>query len=185
MTAHPSREEMIDYLAGDPTDGDRTRLEDHYFECDECARVVDELRTTAEGVRAAIRAGKVSMAAPAVLLERLEREGLRVRHHRAGSESPVPCWVAADDDFVASHLPGDFTGLESVDVVTIRADGVEMRRVRQVPVAPGDGEVTMLTSGDAIRAFPSMTFRYVLLAGERVVADYVFEHRAGWQPAGG
>lgn len=185
MSTHPSREDMIDYLAGDLTDEVAARFEDHLFDCEECAGATDELRTTADGVRAVVAAGKVAMAASPALLERLEREGVRVRHHRAGLPGPVPCWVARDDDYIASHLPGDFTGLESVDVVTIRADGVEMRRVREVPVAPGDREVTMLTAGDVIRSFPSMTFRYVLLAGERVVAEYVFEHRAGWQPGGG
>jgi anti-sigma factor RsiW len=178
MSTHPSREEAIDYLAGDLPDDDATRFEDHLFECDECGRVVDELRTTADGLRALVAAGKVAMSAAPALLEQLEKDGVRVRHHRAGPAGPVPCWVAADDDYVASHLPGDFTGLDSVDVVTIRADGVEMRRVRGVPVAPGDREVTMLTAGDAIRAFASVTFRYVVLAGERVVAEYVFEHTA-------
>ncbi|MGH7440983.1 MAG: anti-sigma factor family protein [Polyangiaceae bacterium] len=178
MSTHPSREEAVDYLAGDRPEEDAARFEDHLFECDECSRVVDELRTTTEGLRAVVAAGKVAMAAPPALLERLEKDGVRVRHHRPGPPGPVPCWVSADDDYVASHLPGDFTGLESVDVVTIRADGVEMRRVRGVPVAPGDREVTMLTTGDVVRTFPSMTFRYVLLAGERVVAEYVFEHKA-------
>jgi anti-sigma factor RsiW len=185
MSPHPSREEMIDYLAGDLADEDAARFEDHLFECDECSVATDELRTTADGVRALVAAGKVAMAASPALLERLEKEGVRVRHHRAGPRGPVPCWVARDDDYIASHLPGDFTGLESVDIVTIRADGVEMRRVRGVPVGRGATEVTMLIAGDVIRSFPSMTFRYVLLAGERVVADYVFEHRADWQPGGG
>lgn len=39
---------LTDYLEGALTDVDRTRLEEHLAECDECALYLDQLRTTRE-----------------------------------------------------------------------------------------------------------------------------------------
>jgi hypothetical protein len=178
VSDHPPRESLVDYLAGELAGDEQTALEDHLFECGECARVADGLGATADGVRAVVTAGRLVLAATPDLVERLERDGLQVRHNRPLPGAVVPCSVAAEDDYVASHLPGDFTGVDEVEVVAVRADGVEMRRIPGVPVGPHTTEVTVLTRADRIRAMPTMTFRYRVLSGERVIAEYTFSHTA-------
>jgi anti-sigma factor RsiW len=178
MTSHPSSQLMVDYLAGGLRDDEEDRLEEHVFECDDCARTVNELYAVAAGVRAATGSGKIAMAASPALLERLEQNGVRVRHYRATAGGQVACGVEAGDDYVASHLAADFGGASSVDVVAVTTDGRELRRVERVPIASDAVEVTMITRADYVRSFPSMTFYYRIFAGQLLIAEYTFSHTA-------
>jgi hypothetical protein len=176
MNDHPSPDTLVDYLAGELAGDDQTALEDHLFECRACARAADALGATADAVRTTVAAGKAAMSASGALIERLEQDGMKIRHNHARPGDTVPCSVGADDDYVATHLCADFTGIDQVDVVTVRFDGVEMRRIANVPVGPGSAEVTVLTRADRIRSMPTVRFQYRLLSNETLIAEYTFHH---------
>jgi hypothetical protein len=113
-------------------------------------------------------------------LDRLAREGLRVREYRVGPGGRVACTVTPDDDLVVGRLVAPLGGVGRVDLALCDAEEQEQHRLRDVPINPPATEVVVTAPIDVLRALPASVRHYRLIAveaaGERVLGEYTFVH---------
>jgi hypothetical protein len=116
----------------------------------------------------------------AALVDRLAREGLRVREYRVAPGGRVACTVTPEDDLVVGRLAAPFPGVGRLDLALCDAEGREQQRWPDIPVSPEGREVVFTAPVDALRALPASVRRYRLIAvesdGERLLGEYTFEH---------
>jgi hypothetical protein len=172
MTGHIPTTALVDYLAGDGSD----EIEEHLFECEACAAAAADLAAIADGVARAMADGKARVVGNAELIARLEADGARLRHYHVAPGERLECYVAEDDLFVVAHYAADFTGVDRVDIVVTDEAGGLILSLRDVPVGPGCRVLPVLIRGQALRQAPAGDHHVRLLAGERVVAEYIFAH---------
>lgn len=177
--------ELIAYERGDADPSVTDRVEEHLFECTECASRLEALVVLAESVGALARSGKLSTSAPSATLERAQARGLRVRVYRVEPGATVQCTAAPDDDFVALRLAVTVAPDETVDVITPPPEGVDLSAspegvMADVLVDRERGEVVYLHSGDIVRSLPrsvwSLKLRIHGPRGERWSGPYKLDH---------
>jgi hypothetical protein len=176
-------EKLVAWWLGELPEAAGAPLEEHLFGCAHCTRRMEELVALAEGVRAAVRGGRVSLMVSAPFLEAMKRSGMRLREYRVAPGGSVNCTIRADEDAVISHLGGSLGGVTRVDVVRrVSVGGVEEPEVRfeDVPFDPAAGEVVYIPPAAALKAMPAHTMRMRLIAvgeaGEAPLGDYTFVH---------
>jgi hypothetical protein len=168
-------------------DADDAGVEEHVFACDACAARLAAVARIAQGVaRVSGRRGGVDMVVTGAIVDRLAREGLKLRSYRVAPGGTVACTVAPDDDLVVTTLDVDLAGVESVDLVK-RRDGAVFSRMSDVPVDAARGEIVYTVSGDRLRGLPKTTIEVEVIAkapgGPRRLGLYVFDH-SPWPGAG-
>jgi hypothetical protein len=178
VSTHPKPELLVDYLASDLSREDEARLEEHLFDCDACSAIAAELSSVGAGVRTAIAEGKAGIVATDSLLAMLEERGVVLRHYSVEPGGRLECTVGAEDAFVVAHYSADFTGVDRVTVVARTMAGAEIRRLEDIPVGPGTRTVHVLLRGDQLRMRPSGTHLVTVRAGDRIIAEYTFNHTA-------
>ncbi|HET7697921.1 MAG TPA: zf-HC2 domain-containing protein [Vicinamibacterales bacterium] len=179
--------DVADYWAGELSGADEARIEDHVFTCAECARQLEAGEALARGIAAMARQGRLHTIVTDAILNRLAADGVRIRMFTLEGSGIVPCAVWADDDLVVSRIRADFTGVETVSVVTRRASGEEIRRVSDVTVRPGQLEILNAFPAAQLRALPA-TRVHVTVTGragsaERTIAEYTLEHAGAFDRA--
>ena len=110
--------DIVDYWAGDLSVADVDRIEEHVFTCAECARQLAEGAALARCIAAVVREGHFHSLVTDALLNRLAMDGVRMRTYVLDPGDVVPCSVWADDDLVVTRIRADFSGVDSVTVVT-------------------------------------------------------------------
>ena len=176
--------DLTDYLAGEVTEAETAAIEGHLFICAACAERAAELDAVVRGVKAALRSGEVDGFMTEAMLNRLSREGVRVRSFTLSPGDVVPCAVWEGDELMALRLRGDFG--EATDVTLVqRQAGTEVRRI-SAPLARDAGdEVIVATSAALVRQLPVVELDLVLLArvgGEdRTVGRYRLVHGGSFQ----
>jgi hypothetical protein len=114
------------------------------------------------------------------VLNRLARDGARIRTFSVRPGDVVPCAVWDDDDVIVTRLRGDFSGVDRVSVVATLGSGEELSRSEDIAVRPGQEELIEATSADWIRQLPATTVRFRVIAGregdERVLGEYTLTH---------
>ena len=175
MSAHPTMDALLDYVAGDPKPDEDAPLEEHLFECEACAATAAALAQVGDGVRAAVASGRTGLVASEALLAKLEEAGVRLRHYEVEPGGEIDCTVAAEDVFVVAHYSADFSGVEQVTLVAKKGDQ-ELRRMEGIRVPPGARTLHVLLRGDFMRTLPTATHTVTLSSGEHVVAEYTFSH---------
>ena len=97
----------------------------------------------------------------------------------------IPCAVWADDDLIVSRIRADFSGADSVSIVTRRASGEEIRRVSDIAVRPGQSEILNAFSAAHLRRLPATQVHVTVTAhsgsGDRTVAEYTLEHGGAFE----
>jgi anti-sigma factor RsiW len=172
--------DVVDYWAGDlpPTRADR--LEEHVFACAECARELAAGEALARGIARAVRQGRFHSIVTDAVLNRLARDGVRIRMYTLEPGAVVPCSVWADDDLVVTRIRADFSGVASATVVTRLAAGPEISRQSDVLVRPGQDEIIDAISASLLRQLPTTSVRLTVTGrtatGERTIGEYVLEH---------
>jgi hypothetical protein len=179
--AHPlSSADIVDYWAGELELRDQERLEDHVFTCAACAAAFADGETLAAGVRALVGAGTFHSVVSDTVLNRLAREGVRLRTFAVSPGEVVPCAVWADDDVIVTRLRGDFSGVETVSVVAWLGTGEELSRSDGVSIRPGQQELVEATSAEWIRQLPTTSVRFRVTAmrdgEEQLVGEYTLTH---------
>src|SRR4029450_8912426 len=114
-TPCPSFGELAVYWTSDITADDAEQIETHVFDCERCARMLAEADRLRAGIGRLARSGNVHAFVTDDILNRLARDGVRVRSYALGPGESVRCAVWADDDVLVVRLRGNFTGVESVD----------------------------------------------------------------------
>jgi hypothetical protein len=173
-------DDVVDYWAGDLTQAQEDRIEEHAFACADCARELAAAEALAAGIAAVVREGRVNTVVTDGMLNRLAADGVRIRMYTLEGSSVVPCAVWADDDLVVSRLRADFEGVDAVTIVTRQASGEEIGRLADVPIRPGQHEILNAFSAAHLRRLPATRVQVSVTAQrggvERTLAEYTLEH---------
>ena len=185
MTARPdclSIGELADYWTSDIASADLERIESHVFECTACAARLADAERLRRRLGETVRAGAFHAFITDAVLNRLSRDGVRVRTYTVEPGESVQCTVWADDEIMVARLRGDFTGIHAVNAVMRLANGEELDRVVDAPVREGSTELLLAMSADTIRRGPDAPQHLVVTSGTdphdaAVLGEYVFDHR--------
>jgi Putative zinc-finger len=172
--------DLLDYWVGDLDQASAERVEAHVFECSECADRLADIATIAPAVAEAVRGARVQSIVTDAVLNKLSREGVRVRTYALEAGTFVPCAIWPEDDLVVSRLKGDFSGYDELTLVLKADEGRELSRNTEIPLLSGTHEIITATSAAHLRQLPSMRLRMIVSGkrggAEHVIAEYGLEH---------
>jgi len=160
-------------------------LEEHLFACAHCSARLEWLAALSDGVRAALREGRVAGIITPAFLEALRRQGLRIREYRVPAGGRADCTLLAGEHAVVGRMQAALGGVKRIDVLKRLevAGKVTETRAEDVPFDPAAGEVLFLPSAVWLRKTPANTARVRLVAveeeSERVIGEYTFAHTPG------
>jgi hypothetical protein len=182
---HLSANDLSDYWTPDAAADVLDRVETHVFACADCARRSEAARALIDGLRDVVRRGRFQAVVTDAVLNRLARDGVRMRTFTVEPGEVVPCAFWAGDELIVTRMRGDFTGLEQVSIV-MQVGGEEVDRVTDVPVPPGAGELIEAFSADQLRQMPYTEVRLRLFgtrgtAGDELLAEYILEHGGAFE----
>jgi hypothetical protein len=171
----PDDPRLLDWRRGDLPASESDAFEEHLFGCERCRHAAGELAAIESGVRDIVRKGGLGFVPSTSVLERMRRDGVRMRSYRVAPGETVACTVAAEDDLVVTSLVADLVNVDQVDV-SLTSDGVAMR-LAGVPVEPGRDEVVFASAADAIRRLPRCVLQVRLTSSDqRVLGEYTLDH---------
>jgi hypothetical protein len=172
--------ELTDYAAGDLPEAEAAAIEEHLFSCAACSARAAELDALAGAIRRAARSAQAGGGfVTDAVLNRMAREGVRVRTFALSPGAIVPCAVWDDDEVMALRLRADFAGVSEV-TLSQRVGGTEViRATGQIPLSP-NGEIIYTQSAARIRQMPVVQVDLLLTARtgdeERAIASYTLLH---------
>ncbi|HEY1305266.1 MAG TPA: hypothetical protein VGF24_17030 [Vicinamibacterales bacterium] len=171
--------ELADYWTPDVGDAEIARIELHVFDCADCAARLAESERLRRRLGDTVRAGAFQAIITDAVLNKLSRDGVRVRSYVVASGEAVQCAVWDDDDLLVARLRGDFAGVCSVSAVMRLETGEELDRVSDVPVRDGATELLLALSAEGVRRGPEAPLHLTLTreSGDEIVGEYVFDHR--------
>ena len=180
-TTPVSDDDLLDYWTHVLEGADAERTEEHLFSCGDCAARLEAMASLGTGLRTLVKRGHVSGIVSRALLNRMQRDGVRVRQYELSPGERVPCAAFPDDDVLVISMHANFAGLETV-TLSVTGPGNELiGRIASVPVSPGDLEILWATPGDVIRRMPSTRVQLRVSSdgpGERTIAEYELDHTA-------
>lgn len=172
--------EIVEYWAAELDAQDQERLENHVFECETCAAALAEGEMLADGVSRLVRRGLFHALVSDRVLNRLARDGVRIRTYTLEPGEVVPCAVRDDDDLVVTRLRGGFSDAEVVFVVATLATGQELSRSDVVVLKRGQHELIDAIAAERLRQLPATTvhLRVTTVSGseQQILAEYTLEH---------
>jgi hypothetical protein len=172
--------DVVDYWAGELTRAEEDRIEEHVFNCDNCARELAAAEALARGIAAVAREGRLHSVVTDAILNRLAADGVRIRMYTLEGPGTVHCAVWADDDLVVARIRADFTGVESVTIVTRQVSGDEISRLSDVALRPGQREILNAFSAAQLRKLPPTRVRVTVTgqvgSGDRTISEYTLVH---------
>jgi len=179
-------ERLIDYWAGDLPVADGDAVESHLFACADCSARLETVASVTGGLGALARQGRISGIISRAMLNKLQRDGVRVRQFTLDPGETVPCAAYPGDDVVVTWLNADLAGVRSV---SLRVTGPEDRVfgvLDDVAVPATATSVLWATPGAFVRSMPSTQLRLTLRSMDdaALLGEYVLEH-TGLEAAGG
>jgi hypothetical protein len=169
---------VVDYAAGDLPEAEAAIIEEHLFSCAQCGRRAAELDALLRGIRSAVRTAEVGGFVSDSLLNRLSREGVRIRTFVLSPGAIVPCAVWEEDELMVLRLRADF-GDASMVTLSQRVGGAEVSRTTG-EVVPGSQEILFATPAARVRELPVVEVDIRLTAhdanGERALGSYTLAH---------
>jgi len=170
---------LLGWWSGEHTPAEQRELERHLLSCPQCSGRASRMGELADGVAGLVREGAVPTVVLPPVVERLRREGRRIREYRVAAGGGVQCTVGPDDDVVLSRLAADLSGVTRLDL-EVQLDDGPSQRLSQLPFEPGAGELLLIGQTDELRAMPAQVQKMRLLAvepaGERLLGEYTFDH---------
>ena len=171
-------ERLIDYWAHDLPDADVSAVEEHLFSCADCSARLEAVASVAGGVAALARQGRISGIISRALLNRLQRDGVRIRQYTLDPGETVPCAAFPEDDVVVTAMNADLTGRRTVSLTVTGHGGMPLGTLDDVPVSASSGGVLWANPGALVRSMPSQQLHLTLRSadGAQVIAEYVLDH---------
>lgn len=170
---------LADYAVGDLPTADAETLEEHLFSCADCAVRAAELDAIMRGIDSAMRAAEVGGFVTDAVLNRLARDGVRVRTFALQPGAVVPCAVWEEDEVMALRLRGDFSGATEV-TLSQRVAGHEVSRITGQVVPDPHGEIIFAEPAARVRELPVVDVEVLLTAHEhgedRLIGSYTLRH---------
>jgi hypothetical protein len=179
-------EALTSYVTGDLPEAQASALEDHLFSCADCARRAVELDALVRAIRTAFRSAEVGGFVTDEILNRLARDGARLRTFVLSPGAVVPCAVWEGDELMVLRLRGDLGDATSV-ALSQRVGGTEVSRATSEGVN-WQGEIIFAAPASAIRNLPVVDIELQLTAvsgsEERRIGSYTLAHGGimGGQP---
>jgi len=171
---------LVDYWIRDISDEEAQRVEEHLFSCAPCAARLESMASLDASIRTLARQGRVSGIISRALLNRLQREGVRVRLYALSPGETVPCAIFPGDDLVVTALRANLAGLDTVALKVTGPGDAPFGELDDVPISGQEGEVLWATPGTFVRRMPSTRLHLTLTGGgdRRVLGEYVLDHSA-------
>jgi Putative zinc-finger len=172
---------LADYWLADLPASEEAAIEEHLMGCESCAQELDQIVALAGSIRKLAREGALKMILTQEFLDRMAREGLRIREYAPDPGGSVQCTVTSQDDFLVSRLAADLRGIEQLDLALCDVRGAELQRFADIPFrATSDANVFLNYPVSIARQEPAYTLIMRLLAvapqGERLIGEYTFNH---------
>jgi anti-sigma factor RsiW len=171
--------DLTDYAAGELAEAEATAIEEHLFSCADCSARAAEFNGLVHAIRPAVRSADVGGFVTDAVLNRLAREGMRVRTFALSPGAIVPCAVWDDDELMVLRLRGNF-GRASEFTLSQRVAGTEMIRATGHVVASAHGEIMYAQPAAFVRQLPTVEVEVVLIAHEggqeRQIGNYTLVH---------
>jgi anti-sigma factor RsiW len=158
--------ELAGYATGELSEAAAVTLENHVFSCADCAARAAELEALVRGIRRAIESAEIGAFVTDDILNRLAREGVRVRTYALSPGAVVPCAVWDDDQLMAVRLRGDF-GDATTFTVSQRVAGRELMRATGPVAVRSNGEIIHMTPAAWIRQLPAAEVEFIVTARDR------------------
>jgi anti-sigma factor RsiW len=175
-------ETMVDYWSGGLPGPQAEAIEEHVFTCAACTARLEAVAALAAGITALARQGRFSGIISRATLNRLQRDGVRVRVYSVSPGDVVPCAVFPDDDLVVTSMRGDFAGVDRVTIAVTRSAPLSGIVLDDVPVVAAEGELLWAAPGSLIRQMPTSRVTLSVTAapaGRPRTFEYVLDHTAG------
>lgn len=176
--------DLTDYAAGELSEAEGAALEDHLFACADCGARAAEFEALARTIRPAVQSAEIGGFVTDAVLNRLARDGVRVRSFTLAPNAVVPCAVWEDDQLLVLRLRADF-GDASEFTLTQRVAGAEVVRATGQVAARAHGEVLYATPAAWVRQLPVVEVDVVLSAHhegeERPIGSYTLMHGGSLQ----
>jgi hypothetical protein len=170
---------VLGWWIGELGAAEARRVERHLLSCGWCSARAQLHTAVAEGIRGLVRDGHLPGVLAPIVVERLQREGRRIREYRVAPGGSVQCTVAPEDDVVLARLAVNLAGVTQLDLLSRVGDGPE-QRFADLPFDASTGELIVAPAIDMLRARPASVERMRLVAvdpqGERALGDYTFNH---------
>ena len=170
--------DLTDYAAGELTAVEATDIEEHLFSCAECASRAADFEGLVGAIGASVRSAEVGGFVTDAVLNRLARDGVRVRAYALSPGAIVPCAVWDDDEVMALRLRGDFGDAKEF-TLSQHVAGREVSRATG-QVATLHGEIVYAEPAARIRDLPVVQVEVVLTAHEggqdRQIGSYTLLH---------
>ena len=171
--------DLIDYAAGELSAGEAAAIEEHLFSCADCAARAADLDALVRALPPALRSAQVGGFVTDAVLNRLARDGVRVRSYALSPGAIVPCAVWEGDELMALRLQADFGGASEF-TLSQRVAGTEVVRVTGQVAASSQDELIFALSAAWVRELPAVEVEVFLTAHEgdeeRTVGSYTLVH---------
>ena len=182
MTARceqPALAHLTDYAVGELTADEAAAIEDHLFTCAACGARAAELEALARAIGPAFRLGAVGGFVTDEVLNRLAREGLRIRSYILTPGAVVPCAVWDGDELMAVRMRADCAGVTEV-TLSQRVGGEEVIRATAPLTGGSQGEIIYAIPAAWVRELPAVEVQVLLTANaggvERTLGRYTLAH---------
>jgi anti-sigma factor RsiW len=172
--------DLTDYVAGELPGPEAAAVEEHLFSCADCAGRAAEFEALLSAIPPAVRRAELGGGfVTDAVLNRLAREGVRVRTYALSPGAIVHCAVWDDDEVMALRLRGDFGGATEF-TLSQRVAGTEVSRATGQVAASAHGEIIYAEPAARVRQLPIVEVEIVLAAREagedRPVGAYTLVH---------
>ena len=172
-------DDLADFAAGELPEVEAAAIEEHLFSCADCGARAAQFDALVRAIRPAVRSAEVGGFVTDAVLNRLAREGVRVRTFALSPGAIVPCAVWDDDELMVLRLRGDFGGAGEV-TLSQRVGGTEVNRATSQVPAGAHGEILYVSPAAWVRQLPVVEVEVLLTAREggedRPIGSYTLVH---------